>query len=744
MESVKRREGLLLYAPAEGHIPVQFVKGVGSKGAETLASSKFQIQSVQDLLQHYPRRHLDFSETKSIKEAGVGEEITLIGEVTSVKPPPPGRKKFPLRATISDGTSRISLVFFNQPWRAKQLRKGTLVAAKGKISTFGRERQMTSPMVDVIKDPEEAIKIVPIYPATAEIHTAWLRRIIKGALEDYQPLADPLPGEIRLRHGLRSRTEAMSEYHFPSEMREKWEARKRLVFDELFTLQVGLAYRKRRLEQETVGIAHKVEAELAGKFIEDLPFSLTEAQKRSVEEVESDMARTIPMHRLLQGEVGSGKTVVAVYAALLAVQGGYQAAIMAPTEVLATQHFLTITNLLEARHPTPRRGPKGTGAGVRGVAQPSPTKANSQQSLFDAGPDVVLLTGSVPAAKRRDALARISEGSADIVVGTHALIQEGVDFANLGLAVVDEQHRFGVHQRIALREKTQGGATPDVLIMTATPIPRTLALTLYGDLDVSVLDELPKGRQPIETRIVEESSRGSAYDLVREEVTQGRQAYVITPLVEESDKIEVKSAEMEAERLASEVFPDLRVAKLHGRMRPAQKDAVMASFREGTVDVLISTTVVEVGVDVPNATVMLVEDADRFGLSQLHQLRGRIGRGEYPSTCLLFSSSLEEADEEERKIARERLKALATTSDGFELANRDLELRGSGTIMGARQAGFSDLRLTNLVKDIDILKRARDEAFSMIDKDPDLARHALVRQEMEGRFADRLEWLFNS
>lgn len=737
---MKRREGLLLYAPAEGHIPVQFVKGVGSKGAETLASSKFQIKSVQDLLQHYPRRHLDFSETKSIKEAGVGQEVTLIGEVTSVKPPPPGRKKFPLKATISDGTSRISLVFFNQPWRAKQLRKGTLVAAKGKISTFGRERQMTSPMVDVIKDPEEAIKIVPIYPATAEIHTAWLRRVIKGALEDYQPLADPLPGEIRLRHGLRSRTEAMSEYHFPSEMREKWEARKRLVFDELFTLQVGLAYRKRRLEQETVGIAHKVEAELAGKFIEELPFALTEAQKRSVEEVESDMARTIPMHRLLQGEVGSGKTVVALYAALLAVQGGYQAAIMAPTEVLATQHFLTITNLLnggrDSGGATPREVP------VLGSERAS--RKAPQQSLFESGPEVVLLTGSVPAAKRRDALARISEGSADIIVGTHALIQEGVDFANLGLAVVDEQHRFGVHQRIALREKTQGGATPDVLIMTATPIPRTLALTLYGDLDVSVLDELPKGRQPIETRIVEESSRGSAYDLVRKEVAHGRQAYVITPLIEESDKLEVKSAEMEAERLATEVFPDLQVAKLHGRMRPGQKNSVMASFREGTVDVLISTTVVEVGVDVPNATVMLVEDADRFGLSQLHQLRGRIGRGEHPSTCLLFSSSLEEADEEERKIARERLKALATTSDGFELANRDLELRGAGTIMGARQAGFSDLRLTNLVKDIDILKRARDEAFSMIDQDPDLARHTLVRQEMEGRFADRLEWLFHS
>lgn len=712
MKAMKRE--LLLYAPAPMHVPVRFVKGVGAKGAQVLAESKFEIRSVQDLLQHYPRRHLDFSETKSIREAGVGQEVTLIGEVTAIRPPPPGRKKFPLKATISDGTSRISLVFFNQPWRANQLRKGTLVAAKGKISTFGRERQMTSPMVDVIKEAEEVIKIVPIYPATAEIHTAWLRRLIKETLENFTPLSDPLPPELRRRHGLMERTTAMTEYHFPTEMKDKWEARERLVFDELFTLQIGLAYRKRRIEQETVGIGHKVEAKLAGQFIDDLPFELTAAQVRSIKEVEADMARSVPMHRLLQGEVGSGKTVVALYAALLAVQGGYQAAIMAPTEVLASQHFLTISTLLWSR-----------------------------ASLF-GGPEVVLLTGSVPAAKRREALARIADGSADIVVGTHALIQEGVDFSNLGLAVVDEQHRFGVHQRIALREKSQGGGTPDVLIMTATPIPRTLALTLYGDLDVSVLDELPEGRQPIETAIVEESARQGAYDLVREEARAGRQAYVITPLIEESDKLQVRSAEIEAERLATEVFPDLRVAKLHGRMRPGQKEAVMTSFRRGDVDVLISTTVVEVGVDVPNATVMLVEDADRFGLSQLHQLRGRIGRGDHPSKCLLFASSLEEVDEEERRAARERLKALESTNDGFELANRDLELRGAGTIMGTRQAGWSDLRLTNLVKDIDILKRARDEAFSMIESDPELTKHELVRLEMEGRFADRLEWLFHS
>ncbi|HEY8201790.1 MAG TPA: helicase-related protein, partial [Actinomycetota bacterium] len=380
-------------------------------------------------------------------------------------------------------------------------------------------------------------------------------------------------------------------------------------------------------------------------------------------------------------------------------------------------------------------------------AEGGPAGAEVQLGLFTPaageGPQVVLLTGSVPAARRRAALAQIASGEAGIVVGTHALIQEGIEFHNLGLAVIDEQHRFGVRQRIMLREKARGGATPDVLIMTATPIPRTLALTLYGDLDVSVLGELPKGRQPVRTEVVvDDPGRAKAYDLVRREVRAGRQAYVITPLVDESDKLQVRSAEAEAERLATKVFPDLRVAKLHGKMRPKEKEAVMGRFRGGDVDVLISTTVVEVGVDVPNATVMLIEDADRFGLSQLHQLRGRIGRGSHPSTCLLFTSALEDA--EERAMTRQRLEAVASTSDGFELAQKDLELRGTGTIMGERQAGFSDLRLTHLLRDIEVLTQARREAFALVDADPELSGHPLIRQEMEGRFADRLDWLFHS
>ena len=727
-ENVHMTNKLLLYAPPDDQVPVQFIKGVGPRGAEVLAASRFEIRTVQQLLQHYPRRHLDFSETKSIREVEVGDEVTVIGEVRKVQAPPPSKRKIPTKVVVHDGTSVLTLTFFNQPWRAKQLRVGTMVAAKGKVGLYGQTRQMNSPMVDVIKDADEVVRIVPIYPSTAEIHTAWLRRIIRAALDANRPLIDPLPAEIRLRHGLMNRTDALSMYHFPDEMETAWRARRRLVFDELFTLQTGLAYRKRRVESQTVGIAHDVTKSLAGEFVESLPFTLTDAQKRAISEVERDMQRPVPMHRLLQGEVGSGKTVVALYAALLAVQSGYQAAIMAPTEVLAGQHFLTISHLLA----------KLTGHEVASI-----TEGDTQLDLFGGGPKVVLLTGSVGAARRRKVSAEISSGTAGIVVGTHALIQEAVDFANLGLAVIDEQHRFGVHQRIALKEKTAGAAEPDVLIMTATPIPRTLALTLYGDLDVSTLDELPKGRKPVTTEVIDDSDRKMAYDLVRNEVAAGRQAYVICPLVDESDKLQVKSAEAEAERLAREVFPDLTVAKIHGRMRPADKESVMDRFRRAEIDVLISTTVIEVGVDVPNATVMLIEDADRFGLSQLHQLRGRIGRGEHASTCLLLTSVMD-LPEEERKQARERLDAVSKSSDGFELANRDLAIRGSGTILGARQAGWSDLRLTNLLRDVEVLKVARDEAFALIGSDPDLRRHPLIRKEMEGRFADRLDWLFHS
>jgi ATP-dependent DNA helicase RecG len=733
------KPSLLLYAPPHLHIPVTTLRGLGDTHATALAESKFAIKSIQDLLQHYPRRHLDFTDSKPIKEAREGDELTIIGEIRKANTPPQMRgRKIPHKYALYDGTSHIWLTFFNQPWRAKDLRVGTRVAAKGKVSVYRGSRQMNSPMVDILREAGDAMTIVPVYRAFGDISSQKLRGWIKSALEQY-PLEDPLPQALLDRNGLIQRTRALSDYHFPREMSHKWVARKRLVFDELFVLQIGLAFRKHRIEAETLGIAHNTGAGLADQFLQALPFQPTGAQTRSIEEIRSDMARTTPMHRLLQGEVGSGKTVVALHAALLAVQGGYQAAVMAPTEVLANQHFLTLSALLE---------PLGVASGK------TPPKVE-QMDLFtepaDEGPavadfdnsgQIVLLTGSVGAAKRREALRRIADGSAGIVVGTHALIQEGVDFANLGMVVVDEQHRFGVRQRVALRDKTSGDSAPDVLIMTATPIPRTLAFTLYGDLEVSILDELPKGRKPVKTQIVSESERQKAYDLVRAEVQAGRQAYVITPLVDESDKLDVKSAEAEAKRLATDVFPDLRVGMMHGRMKAVAKEKVMSEFRRGEVDVLISTTVVEVGVDVPNATVMLIEDADRFGLSQLHQLRGRIGRGKHASTCLLLSSVVD--SEEADPVTIERLKVVASSNDGFVLAEKDLELRGTGSVLGERQSGYSDLKLTHLMRDLAVLQAARKEAFSLIDEDPQLLRHPKLKLEMEGRYADRIDWLMRS
>jgi ATP-dependent DNA helicase RecG len=567
-----------------------------------------------------------------------------------------------------------------------------------------------------------------VHPAGEGVSTATIRRLVHDALRRVRRVPDPIPADVRQRHRLPPLSKALSLIHFPEHPGDIHRARERLKFDELFFLELGVAFRKHRVEAETKGVAHEATGELAERFVAGLPFELTSAQRRAMDEVAKDMAESKPMNRLLQGDVGSGKTVVALYACLVAIQTGHQAAIMAPTEVLAGQHLRKTEELL--RPLGVRR--YGTGGGEH----------SNQTDLFSeppAGiaPSYALLTASVTGKERERVNDGVSSGDVDLLVGTHALVQQTVSFRGLSLAVIDEQHRFGLHQRIALKEK---GPYPDVLIMTATPIPRTLALTYYGDLDVSVLDEMPPGRQPATTSVARTpAQRQKAYELVREQVDGGRQAFVVCAAIDEENRLEVRAAEKEAERLATEVFPDLRIALLHGRMRPKEKDRVMESFRSGEADVLISTTVIEVGVDVPNATVMLVENAERFGLAQLHQLRGRIGRSGFPSWCVLFDESGPESED-----ARARIEAVVKTSDGFELADEDLRLRGEGTLFDIRQSGMPDLRLARLAEDTHIVRQARTDAFALIESDPDLQRHAELRREMERRFADSIDWLFHS
>jgi ATP-dependent DNA helicase RecG len=718
--------------------------GLGPGAARALARKG--VRTLRDLLEHVPRAYLDLSTTKPIRDLRIGEQATVVGQVRRVEGRYLRGGKHMLTVRVGDGTGYVDVVFWNQPFRARAYPEGALVAVAGRFERrAGRLQAGSGAIVEVLRGGPgvHTGRIVPVHPATEGVSPAMIRRAVDAALRRHAGAApEPLPEDLRRRLRLPSRAEALREIHFPSG-REAWRAaRRRLAFEELFVLSAGLAARKRRLEREARGIAHAAGEGLVRRFLDSLPFRPTAAQRRAIQEIARDMAEPRPMHRLLQGEVGSGKTVVAVAAALVAAASGSQAAFMAPTEVLAEQHLLTIRRLLEP-------------LGVRLADR----TGRSAPTLFADGPDVVLLTSSVTGRARERALEAVASGRAALVVGTHALIQEGVTFRRLGLAVIDEQHRFGVHQRIALRAK--GEEEPDVLIMTATPIPRTLAMTLYGDLDVSVLDEMPVGRRPVRTVVLGPAERDRAYELIRREVAAGRQAFIVCPLVSDSEALEAKAATSERDRIAAEVFPDLRVGLLHGRMRAPEKEEVMRAMRAGAIDVLVATTVIEVGVDVPNATVMVVEDADRFGLSQLHQLRGRVGRGDHPGTCVLLTSlelagGSEGEEPEERRAARARLEAMAETTDGFVLAERDLEIRGEGQLFGRgalapddpsrapAQTGQSDLRFaTPLIRYAELLAEARREAFALVDRDPHLAasEHRPLREEVRRRFGERLGWL---
>jgi ATP-dependent DNA helicase RecG len=682
--------------------PVTALKGVGDKRSKGFA--QIGVETLLDLLQHYPRRYIDRTNEATIAALKVGEEGMVLATVERVESRRSRNRRTLVNVTIRDATGRLTCTFFNQPWRERQLAPGTEAVFFGKLDQFRGARQMTNPVVDLVGD--RTGRIVPVYPqsekaglTTWEVASAVAEALRRSAARG---IADPVPPAVLRRFRFVGRADALAGIHVPETMAQMAEARRRLVFDELLRVQLALVLRKRAIEQSTTGIAHHVDGELLARFEARLPFALTGAQRRTIAEIASDMARATPMHRLLQGDVGSGKTLVALTALLVAVQGGHQGALMAPTEVLAEQHHIGIRRLVEEL-----------------------TVADDATLMGERPVRVELLTNRTTQGERRRLLADLVDGTVDLVVGTHALIQESVAFRSLGLVVIDEQHRFGVEQRSALREKSEGGASPDVLVMTATPIPRTAAMTVYGDLDVSVLDELPPGRTPIDTRWARTPPEEAAvWQLVRDEVAAGRQAYVVCPLIEESETLEVRSAEQTHEELAAGELAGLRLGLLHGRMSPADKEQAMAAFRAGTVDVLVATTVIEVGVDVPNATVMVVLDAARFGIAQLHQLRGRVGRGSDVSFCRLVGEAATPDGEA-------RLEALVRSTDGFELAEIDLDLRGEGTLMGERQKGRNDLRLASLRRDREWVAQAREVAFELVDGDPGLAAHAELRAEVE-------------
>lgn len=690
------------------------LKGVGEKRAAALA--KIEVRTVLDLLFTYPRKYLDRTRQATITELPVGEEAMLLVEVKKVSARRTRNGRSLVEVTVTDGTGSLRLIFFNQGWREQQLSPGDELVVFGRLDQYQGRPQMTSPIVDLVGN--RTGRVVPVYPQseTAGVHTWELDTMIGEALRRVMMVkgfSDPVPSKVRARYRFVDRSTAINQIHHPESMAQVAEARRRLVFDELLRIQLELVQRKVALEQSAKGIAHQVGGSLVAAFHENLGFELTGAQQRVIQEINVDLKEPRPMHRLLQGDVGSGKTVVAVSALLAAVQGGHQGALMAPTEVLAGQHYLGVAALL------------------RNMTVPDPATLLGERPL-----QVDLLTGSTSAAERRRITVGLATGGVDVVIGTHALIQESVVFVSLGMVVVDEQHRFGVEQRAALREKNSDDSVPDVLVMTATPIPRTAAMTVYGDLDVSVLDEMPPGRTPITTEWVKEEA--PAWDAVRREVAAGHQVYVVCPLIEESDALEVRSAEETLTRLQETELAGLSIALLHGRFSSDEKEAAMAAFRAGETSVLVATTVIEVGVDVPNATVMVILDAGRFGIAQLHQLRGRVGRGAAASFCYLVGEATTPDGEE-------RLRALVRTTDGFELAEVDLDLRGEGTIMGQRQKGRNDLRLASLRRDREWVEAAREVAINLVGDGKGLKNYPELADEISVFLGDEeTDYLFRS
>ena len=699
--------------------PIDRLKGVDDKTTQRL--ERLDVATVRDLLYLFPRRHDDYSNIVSISEVVPGQECTVVATVWEsrvIAQGANGRRK-DTEAVLGDDTGNIRAIWFGQQYIARTLRLGARVAISGKPEAFRGQPVFNSPAAYPVDSEAAAIhtgRMVPVYPLTEGLRLPALRNLTWQALQNWLGgVEETLPD--RLREGRMPLREAIFQAHYPDN-EEVWQAaRSRLAFDELLTLQLAMQSQRRDSQPEVTGVAVTPPVDVAGRFLRFLPFELTGAQSRCIAEIAGDMARGAPpMNRLLQGEVGSGKTVVALAALLSTTAAGFQGALMAPTEVLAEQHFRSTSRLLEGR-PRQMDGDNLLSVSLDGMERPV---------------SIGLLTGSVRAREKRLLTAMAADGTLDWVFGTQALIQEGVSLPNLALAIADEQHRFGVMQRSALRRR--GGENPHTLIMSATPIPRTLSLTLYGDLDISTIDELPAGRQRVATRLVAPENREAAYGFVRKQVQAGRQAFVVCPLIDESASIEARAATEEYERLSGQVFPDLRVGLLHGRMPSRDKDAILRQFGDGGFDVLVTTAVVEVGIDVPNATIMLIEGAERFGLAQLHQFRGRVGRGEHKSYCLLLPS---ETGTDIGVAAKERLSALERTHDGFELAEIDLELRGPGDFFGTRQSGLPALRMARF-SDRGLLEAARELASRIAAEDPELSapRHAALAAQV-ARFTSR-------
>lgn len=682
-------------------LPISSARFVERGRAEALG--RLDITTIGELLSHYPFRYIDLTATAPLRDVHSGSEVTVTGRVHDIKIKNPRPKLSIVEVAIVDGTGVLLGVWFNQPYMASRFVKDERVAFAGTVQLDYGLKQMRNPFVEKLgaEEPTRATaRILPVHRATEGLSTNWLRRIMGAAVDDYSDVPDFLPVSLRLRHGLVSRRVALRAIHYPDTLEDQLAARTRLAYDELLCLQIGMAMRRHQLTSELRGIAHRTDGPALGALAGALPFGLTEDQTTAVAEILDDMSRPQPMNRMLLGDVGTGKTAVAAHALCAASDSGHQAAMMAPTEVLATQYAEKLGPILDL-----------------------------------CGVTWAILTGSTPAGERTRIAAGLAGGDIAVLFGTHALLERAVDFADLSLAIVDEQHRFGVNQRLGLRAK---GTAVDLLVMTATPIPRSLALTLYGDLDTSYLRMRPTtdGAHRITSELVKRSGRQAAYQSVRDAVAEGHQAYVICALVDESDDAQAKAAVTEARRLEQRVFPDLRVGLLTGRMRPAEKAAVMRRFRDCEIDVLVATTVVEVGVDVPNATVMIVEDAERFGLAQLHQLRGRIGRAGHDSRFLLFADPGSEE-------SRARMRAIVEISDGFQLAETDLRLRGEGQLLGARQHGLPELRLASLLGDRELLDAARADALELIEQDPHLedAVNALLFVEVKSRFGKSWSWV---